>query len=366
MIKEKFYTCRYDRAFKEVFMNENNKDILEKLLESILKVKIEEIKYLNLERNVDNVNVKRKHLDLNLKTNIGYIEVEVNTSTESYVKPRNFSYICDIYSHSTKKGESYNENTLVVQINISYGLKYKELIRKYMVQDEDKNKYINNLIIYEINMDKYMEIWYNKDEKEIEKNKYIMMLNLQPEELEDLSKKDRMVLKYMSEIERVNEEEEFREYMSAEEDNRKIENSIRDEYIGKGIEKGQKIVAKSLLKRGMDKNMVSDITKLEKKKIEEIAKDVVPDEYIEYMSAEEDNRKIENSIRDEYIGKGIEKGHKEGLIEGRKKGHKEGRIEGQKEASISIAKSLLKNNIDINIISESTGLSIKEIESLKK
>ena len=112
---QKFYTCRYDRAFKEVFMNENNKDILTKLLESILKVKIEEIKYLNLERNTDNIKLKRKHLDLNLKTNIGYIEVEVNTSTENYVKPRNFSYICDIYSHSTLKGESYNENTLVVQ-----------------------------------------------------------------------------------------------------------------------------------------------------------------------------------------------------------------------------------------------------------
>ncbi len=290
MIKEKFYTCRYDRAFKEVFMNENNKDILEKLLESILKVKIEEIKYLNLERNVDNVNVKRKHLDLNLKTNIGYIEVEVNTSTESYVKPRNFSYICDIYSHSTKKGESYNENTLVVQINISYGLKYKELIRKYMVQDEDKNKYINNLIIYEINMDKYMEIWYNKDEKEIEKNKYIMMLNLQPEELEDLSKKDRMVLKYMSEIERVNEEVEFREYMSAEEDNEKIENSLRTEAIEEGHKEGliegrkegliegrkeghkegriegQKetsiSIAKKMKEKGMDNKLISEITSL--------------------------------------------------------------------------------------------------------
>ncbi len=53
MIKEKFYTCRYDRALKEVFMNENNKDILEKLLESILKEKIEEIKYLNLDVNYE-------------------------------------------------------------------------------------------------------------------------------------------------------------------------------------------------------------------------------------------------------------------------------------------------------------------------
>ena len=31
--KKKFYTCKYDRAFKEVFMKEDNKDILTNLLE---------------------------------------------------------------------------------------------------------------------------------------------------------------------------------------------------------------------------------------------------------------------------------------------------------------------------------------------
>ena len=29
---KKFYTCKYDRAFKEVFGKEENKDILTKLL----------------------------------------------------------------------------------------------------------------------------------------------------------------------------------------------------------------------------------------------------------------------------------------------------------------------------------------------
>ena len=75
MIITKFYTCRYDRAFKEVFMNEKNKDLLIYLLEGILKIK--EVEYLNLEQNVDNVLIKRKHFDLNLKTDIGRIQVEV-------------------------------------------------------------------------------------------------------------------------------------------------------------------------------------------------------------------------------------------------------------------------------------------------
>ena len=54
--KKKFYTCKYDRAFKEVFMKEDNKDILTNLLEEILEVKISNIEFLNVERNSDNIN----------------------------------------------------------------------------------------------------------------------------------------------------------------------------------------------------------------------------------------------------------------------------------------------------------------------
>ena len=108
ILMEKFYTCKYDRAFKEVFEKEENKDILKKLLEEILQVEIERIEYLNLERNVDNIKVKRKHLDLYLETNIGKIQVEVNTVNSKYVRPRNMSYLCDIYSHHTLVGQEYD------------------------------------------------------------------------------------------------------------------------------------------------------------------------------------------------------------------------------------------------------------------
>ena len=58
--KKKFYTCKYDRAFKEVFMKEDNKDILTNLLEEILEVKISNIEFLNVERNSDNIKLRRK------------------------------------------------------------------------------------------------------------------------------------------------------------------------------------------------------------------------------------------------------------------------------------------------------------------
>ena len=206
-------------------MNEKNKDLLILLLEKILKVKIRKLEYLNLEQNVDNVLVKRKHFDLFLKTDFGKVQVEINTEKEGYVNVRNMAYLCDIYSHTILQGEEYSEDVEIIQINFSYHLHDKKLIRKYYYQDEEKKKYVRNMKTYEINMDKYMNYWYTKDKEKIEENKEIIMLDLELEELEELSGNNRMVKKYMEEIKRVNSNPEFREYMSAEEDNRKIENT---------------------------------------------------------------------------------------------------------------------------------------------
>ena len=144
-------------------MNEKNKDLLIYLLEGILKIKINEVEYLNLEQNVDNIYVKRKHFDLHLKTDIGRIQVEVNASDFGYVRPRNMSYLCGIYSHHVLKGQNYNQNTKIIQINFSYGLKDSEALRVYYVQDKTLKKYVENFIIYEINMEKYMSFWYTED-----------------------------------------------------------------------------------------------------------------------------------------------------------------------------------------------------------
>lgn len=284
----KFYTCRYDRAFKEVFMNEKNKDLLIYLLEGILKVKIKEVEYLNLEQNVDNVSVKRKHFDLNLKTDIGRIQVEVNASDLGYVRPRNMSYLCDVYSHHVLKGQNYREDVKIIQINFSYGLKDTKALRVYYIQDEEEKKYVENFVIYEINMEKYMSFWYTNNVQEIEKNKEIIMLDLGLEELKTLSKKDRMVEKYMDELKRVNEDPDFHVFMSAEEDNRKIENSIREEMIEKGLKEGMekglkqgleqgleqanRQIVMSMLEEGLDINTISKYTKLEKNFIENCQK----------------------------------------------------------------------------------------------
>ena len=50
--------------------------------------------------------------------------------------------------------------------------------------------------------------------------------------------------------------------------------------------------------------------------------------------------------------------------EGIKEGRREGKLEGEKNKTISIAKSMKAENIDIETIKKITGLSIEEIEKL--
>ena len=55
-----------------------------------------------------------------------------------------------------------------------------------------------------------------------------------------------------------------------------------------------------------------------------------------------------------------------GYDDGKAEGLEEGKKEGKKEEKVFIAKNLLKNDISIEVISESTGLSIEKLEELKK
>ena len=92
-------------------------------------------------------------------------------------------------------------------------------------------------------------------------------------------------------------------------------------------------------------------------------------EFREYMSVEEDERKIHNSLLQSSYNEGKTDGKLEGIQEGIKEGIqegiKEGIQEGKKEEKRSLAINLLKENIDINIISRTTGLSIEQLLELK-
>ncbi len=276
-----FYTCKYDKAFKEIMMKEENFNILKKVLESILEVTIEKIELQPLHIPTGNIHLKGKEVDLLVVTNQGKIEVEVNTYYNDYVRVRNFSYITNIYNNQVTVGDKYSEDTNVIQINLNYGIPDTKYRRIYKVRDEEGKEYIKNFCIYEINMEKLKKIWYDKNELEIEKNKYLLMLDMEISDLRKLSK-DRVVKEYMEKIEKLNEDPIFINWITKEKDEQMIKNTQLyratqeginigiNQGINQGVQKRNIEIAKSMLKKNMDIEDIIDITGLSKEEIKKL------------------------------------------------------------------------------------------------
>ena len=268
--EEKFYTAKYDRAFKEVFLKEENEELLLSVLKESLNTKIAKIRQRNIELNSGNIFVRRKYLDILLETDQGLIRIEINSSVEDYLHPRNLAFQCDNYAHYTLVGENYTEDVQIIQINLTYKMQDEELVRRYFIQDETGKKYAQNFQIIEWNMNKLMKFWYDKNEEIIAKYKHLIMLDLPKEELEELSKKDREVEKYMKEIERVNQDPRFREYMSKEEDQKKIYNTQMSKAYNKGEKEKSIEIAKKMLQNNKSISEISEYTGLTAKEIESL------------------------------------------------------------------------------------------------
>ena len=180
-----FYTCRNDRAFKEVFLNPNNSDLLKALLEFILKIKIDKLEIKKTELLSGNVNIKDKRVDALVYTGNKKIDIEINSQYEKYLNPRNTAYICNTYQSHTLVGKEYNQQTDIVQVNLTWGLGAEEDVM----------------------------------------TKYMIMFGLDKKELENMPK-DKIVDKYITNVTIVNDNPEFQKYMSEEEDKKKIQNSL--------------------------------------------------------------------------------------------------------------------------------------------
>ena len=276
----KFYTCRNDRAFKEVFLNPNNSDLLKALLEFILKIKIDKLEIKKTELLSGNVNIKDKRVDAIVHTGNKKIEIEINSQNKDYLHTRSTAYICNIYQSNASVGDTYNEDPDIIQVNLTWGLgRNNEEMKIYKIMNEKGELYVKNFIIYEINMDYYDKIWYSKNEDEIKKNQYMIMLDLDKKELKNMPK-DKIVDKYITNVTIVNDDPEFQKYMSEEEDKKKIQNSLLSEAKEEGMEQGYtsgindgiKQTAKNMLNKNMPLEDISDITGLSIEEINELRK----------------------------------------------------------------------------------------------
>ena len=279
--------------FKAVLCTPGNEQILKEFIERILKRKFKTFKILSPELTKNNIYEKGKYLDVLIKTDNLFVNIEVNSHNYNGLSERNFSYIALVYASHIKVGEEYNNDLDFVQINLTVGLgtKMPEISISKVINKETLKLKVRNLEIYDVNLDKINSRCYN----EYDEYNFLKMMTASKEELEFLAEKGYGFMKKIKdEVNRINDENYFANFISVEEDERKIRNTYyvsgveegeaRGERRGKrlGEKRGEKLgekrgkenalieTAKNLLKVGDSIQKISEVTGLSKEKIKSL------------------------------------------------------------------------------------------------
>ena len=152
-------TLRNDYAFKRIFGVEENKDVLQDLLECILDIPPETIAGLELldkEFHKEILSEKLGILDIKLRLKDGtFIDIEIQNNWHHDFAERTLYYWSKMYNEGIKQGQDYTKLPKCITINlIGKGFdKNKRLHNKYLVLEQDtKEPLASKLEIHILNL----------------------------------------------------------------------------------------------------------------------------------------------------------------------------------------------------------------------
>ena len=276
---KKFYTLKYDSVFKNVFFK--NEELLKKLLTSILReyqkeIEIKNRRIRNCELTKEKIYIKNKLVDLLVETNDKVLNIEINSVFSEIIKMRNLIYLCSSISNSIHKKEEYRDIKEFIQINFNWNEKSDDIITRYMLSNRDKI-YTDRFQITNINIEKMLDEWYNhnRSNEYYKRYKYMLIVGMEKEDLDKIPMEDKDMKDIKDEINKLNEDEDFYQYMTDEEDedfyqymtDEEDEEKLRKSFYAEGKEEGikeEKISnAKKMKLEGISLDTIKKITGLD-------------------------------------------------------------------------------------------------------
>ena len=290
-----------DYVFKRIFGQEENKEALKDFLESILKIKIEKVEINNPELPKDFYDSKYGVLDLKVTLdNQIIVNVEMQVQNQHNIEQRSTYYMSRVYSQQIGENEPYINCKKVIVINIlnfnyykrnSYHsiarMKFEKNNQEEYVDMgyESEDKYATDYIEMHIielqkfkkknpKIDTKLEQWLwlfvggeeekmrriGKKNKEIEKiDKKLASMSLSREERNNYEFRRKAILDEISAI----------DYATKKGLAQGIEQGIEQ-----GIKENSQNIAKEMIKKNMDINLIMELTKLTKEEIEKIKEDI--------------------------------------------------------------------------------------------
>ena len=277
-----------DRFFKTLFINNTN--ALAKLISDITKIPYSKLKD-NIILTINEIPItnkieKFKKCDFIVKIdNEALINIELNTSKYKGLKTKNLSYSFNLYSTHTKIGNQYNEDLVIIQINLNtFSNKNNSYLDVYELRNKKGTKYIENFKIFTLDIVKCNKLYYDKPEtsnniikwgaffySKTNENNIVNIISsiLNKKDLEEISSRLESINMDANGIMSKKEAREWGEW---------IKNSIIKEGFEQGMEQGMeqgienntKNIIKEMIKNNISKKTISKITKKSIKEIDEI------------------------------------------------------------------------------------------------
>ena len=271
-----------DDPFKAVMLSKSGKKILEQIIGQVLGESVEILEFINSELGKTQKIEKGKRVDVIVKINGIIANVEVNTNDYNYVKFfRNFAYLVNLFNRysvieNKDREKIYDLKTQIIQINLNFG--YVSTNETILINEfgNDKGYKINTLRSYDIFMDNFEKFCY--DNNEVDKYKYILMLNKTREELEDFYPSDEIIKEYGDALMKYGYDGFIYPY-THEEEQKMIQNTEKqlayDEGVDAGIKEGIEQTKIEMIRNLKDKlsvEEIAEVTELSVEKVSEILK----------------------------------------------------------------------------------------------
>ena len=267
-----------DTMLKAMFQNENRLKYSAKFLSYFIDLDYEVI--------LKNIYLAKNELDKEKESSKGErcdyvavidntsLNIEVNNNSSLEILERNIEYAYRLYSKKIKRGEREYDYTQVIQFNLNnFSFKGNDkIIDIYGVKNDSDLTLSDKIIFVQIYVPNLRKKWYNEGIESLnEAEKYILALvEMDIEKLKSLGGEELME-EYVKEAEEVSFEGGVGESYDKEW-------ALKDQAYRDGKDEGKKegiltekqTIAKSMLEKNVDVELISELTKLSKEEIEKL------------------------------------------------------------------------------------------------
>jgi len=158
-----------DYAFKRIFGDERNKDVLISFLNAVLEENIKDVELLNTELKKEHIQDKHGILDIKAKTDQGvYVDVEIQLVNIPTMPKRTLYYWAKMYTEQMAPGESYNKLMKTVTINIVNFkcIKNEKMHNVFHIREENTRLMLTDVLeIHFLELTKLVESESGNEEK---------------------------------------------------------------------------------------------------------------------------------------------------------------------------------------------------------